>query len=163
MILSLLTSQALVLSVIESWLPVPAVVPGVKLGLANIVTLTVIIFFDLKDALLVVIAKSILSSFFTGGFTVMLFSLTGGFLSTFVMYFIYKKGSKYFSTVGISVAGAIMHNIGQLTIASILMQEITVMTYLPILLVSGIVMGCFTGLCTNYMSKLMSKSLKYIK
>ena len=73
-LLSLFISQALVLSIIESWIPFPMVVPGVKLGLANIITLIVIIFFNFKEALIVVIIRTMLSSIFGGGgFVVFLF------------------------------------------------------------------------------------------
>lgn len=156
--LALMVSQALVLSIIESWIPMPPIMPpGVKLGLANIITLTVIIFFGYKDALLVVAARCILVSFFGGGFTVFLFSIAGGILSTLIMALLYRKLSRIFSILGISVAGAIAHNISQLTMASFIMKELSVMTYLPILLISGIIMGCFVGLCAGFLSKALKK------
>lgn len=144
-LLALMVSQALVLSIIESWIPFPFVFPGVKLGLANIVTMVVIMFFGLKETLLVVIVRVILSSIFTGGFAVFWFSITGGILSALVMAMLYYRFSKLFSTVGISVAGSIAHNIGQIIVASFYMRELTVFTYLPVLMVSGIIMGVFVG------------------
>jgi heptaprenyl diphosphate synthase len=157
--LGLLVSQALVLSIIESWIPMPALMmPGVKLGLANIITLIVITFFGYKEAFLVVIARCILASFFGGGMIVFLFSMAGGLLSTAVMAFLYMKLSKVFSVLGVSVAGSISHNIGQLAMASFMMKELAVMTYLPILLISGIIMGCFVGLCSGFLTKALRKS-----
>ena len=157
--LSLMVSQALVLSIIEAWVPMPtAMVPGIKLGLANIITLIVIIFFGSKEAILVVTVRCILASFFGGGIIIFLFSITGGLLSTVIMAVLYKKLSKVFGILGISVAGSISHNIGQLTMASLIMKELSVMTYLPILLISGIIMGCFVGLCSAFISKAIKKT-----
>lgn len=159
-LLALMVAQALILSIVESWLPVNALIPipGVKLGLANIITLIVIIFFGYKDALLVVIIRCILTSAFGGGLIIFLFSITGGILSTLIMAFLYKKVSKYFSITGISIAGAIMHNIGQITIACLVMKTLSVLTYLPILLFSGIIMGCFIGLCSKFLAEALKKT-----
>ena len=157
--LGIMVSQALVLSIIEAWIPMPTVMmPGVKLGLANIITLIVIMFFGYKEAFLVVFARCILAAFFGGGLIIFLFSIAGGLLSTGVMAFLYKKMSKVFGVLGISVAGSISHNLGQLTMASFIMKELSVMTYLPILLISGIIMGCFVGLCSGFLAKALKKT-----
>lgn len=156
-LLALFVSQALVLSIIESWIPIPAVVPGVKLGLANIITMVIIVFFNFSDALLVVIVRSILTSIFAGGPTVLFFSLSGGILSTVIMAFLYKRFSRLFSIIGISIAGAMTHNVGQLAAASVFMRELAVFTYLPVLFVSGIIMGCFVGICSNFLIYALKK------
>ena len=152
-ILGLMVALALVLSIIESWFPVPLPVPGVKLGLANIITITVIIFYDFKDAVSVVFIRCILASIFGGGVTGFLFSISGGILSTVVMYLLYKRGSKLFSTIGISIAGAVLHNIAQIVIASIIMKDTAVYFILPVLLISGLIMGFFVGLCSGFLEK----------
>lgn len=157
-LLALMVTQALVLTIIESWIPVPVPVPGVKLGLANIVTLVVLIFFGFGDALVVVFLRTFLASLFTGGPIVFLFSISGGILSTAAMALLYRKMSKTFSIVGISIAGAIMHNVGQLVAASIVMRELSVLAYLPVLLASGIIMGCFVGICANFLSNALRKT-----
>lgn len=165
-LLALMVSQALILSIIESWLPTQALfpaVPGVKLGLANIITMVVIVFFDLKDVLAVVIVRCILASIYGGGLMVFMFSITGGILSALVMWLLYKFFSTKFSLMGISIAGAVTHNAGQILIASVLMKTLAVFSYLPILLVSGIIMGLFVGLCSNFMTKALEKSLKLKK
>lgn len=149
--LALMVAQALVLSIVESWIPIPTAIPGVKLGLANIITLVMIVFFGWKDALLVVFMRVALASFFGGGFVIFLFSIAGGILSASVMAILYKKFSRVFGILGISVAGAVSHNIGQVAVASILMKDIAVTGYLPILLVSGIIMGCFIGVCGSFL------------
>lgn len=87
-----------------------------------------------------------------------MFSISGGILSTLVMNFLYKKMSRIFSIIGISIAGAIMHNLGQLLMASIIMKDFSVMMYLPLLLLAGAIMGGFTGLCATYLIKALKKT-----
>ena len=159
-LLALFISQALVLSIVESWIPLPIGIPGVKLGLANIVTMIVIVFFGFRDAVIVTILRTALASIFGGGFIIFLFSVTGGLFSTLVMAILYKKASRLMSILGISIAGAVAHNVGQLVMASIQMKDYNVMTYLPILLISGVIMGCFIGFCTTYLSKALEKIYK---
>ena len=151
-----MVSMALILSIVESWIPVPVAIPGVKLGLANIVTILTIIFFGVKEAIIVVCIRVALSSIFGGGLMIFFFSIAGGLLSTLTMAFLYRKMYNIFSLLGISIAGSIMHNIGQLLMASIVMKEFSVMSYLPVLLISGIIMGCIVGIC----SKLLVTSLE---
>jgi len=148
-----MVAQALVLSIIESWVPVPVPIPGVKLGLANIITIIVIIFCDFKDVLIVVLLRCVLSAVFGGGVSGFLFSFAGGILSAIVMYTLYRVGSKVFSIIGISIAGAVFHNIGQIVIASIIMKDMAFYTILPILLVSGVIMGLFVGLCSSFLER----------
>lgn len=136
----------------------PQVVPGLKLGLANIITLVVLVFFGFKDALLVVVARCILAAFFGGGFAAFLFSITGGILSTIVMGLMLGKGSKIFSLLGISITGALSHNIGQLIAACFIMKDLAVMAYLPVLLVFGAVTGCFTGICSTLLTNALKKT-----
>jgi heptaprenyl diphosphate synthase len=159
-LLALMVSQALILSIVESWLPVNAIlpIPGVKLGLANIITLIAIIFFGYKDALLIVVIRCLLAAFFGGGLVIFLYSVTGGILSTVVMAILYKKALKVFSLIGISIVGAVIHNIGQISIACFLMKTLTVLTYLPALIITGIIMGCFIGLCSRFLSEALKKA-----
>lgn len=160
-LLAIMVSQAIVLSIIESWIPVSALVPGIpgiKLGLANIVTLIALIFFGTGEALVVVAVRSFLTSIFGGGPTVLLFSMTGGILSALVMALLFKRLSRVFGMVGISVAGAVTHNAGQLIVAALLLRDWAVFGYLPVLLGSGVVMGCFVGLCSGFLSTALKKT-----
>lgn len=156
--LAIMVSQALVLSIIESFIPVPVPVPGVKLGLANIISLMVIIYLGWKDALLVVLARCALSSIYSGGYVVFLFSVTGGILSVLVMALLHRTLSRVFSVVGISIAGAIIHNMGQFIVASILMMDTALIGYIPVLLLSGVVTGCFVGLCASFLAKALERA-----
>lgn len=157
-LLALFIAQALVLSIVESWIPIPVPVPGIKLGLANIITMIVIAFFGFRDTLIVVIIRGLLSSLYTGGFVMFLFSISGGILSAIVMNIAYKKLSKALSIIGISILGSISHNIGQLVVASIIMKDLSVFMYLPVLMLSAIVMGCFVGISSNYLIKALKKT-----
>jgi heptaprenyl diphosphate synthase len=148
-------SAALVLHVVEGMLPVPFAVPGIKLGLANIVTLIAIMFFGFRDVLLIVILRCLMGSLFGGSISAFLFSVTGGMLSAIVMWLFYEKLGKYFSITGISTVGAIFHNVGQLLMASIIIEDVRIYGYLPVLMVSSVITGLFIGLVCNYAKKLI--------
>jgi len=160
-ILALMVSQAMVLSIVESWIPMPSSVPGVKPGLANIITLTAIIIWGLKEAFIIMIIRTVATSFFTGGIFALLFSIVGGTFSIIVMYILHRKLLNVLSVIGISIAGSVTHNISQLAVAAFVMEEVSVFAYLPVLLISGVIMGIFTGACTGLLVK--SFALKELK
>lgn len=157
-LLALMVAQALVLSIIEAWIPLPVNLPGVKLGLANIITLVAIIFLDFKSALAVVVLRTFLASVFGGGPIVFIFSAAGGILSTVVMAVLYKRFRRTFSITGVSIAGAIAHNMGQLLAAGIVMKEAAVIFYLPLLMAAAIVTGILVGICTNLLAEALKKT-----
>ncbi|KUO64072.1 MAG: heptaprenyl diphosphate synthase [Gracilibacter sp. BRH_c7a] len=144
-IIIILVTNAILISLLESIIPIPVPVPGVKLGLANIVTLIAIIFLPLKDVLLIVVIRSFVVALLTRGIMMLAFSLSGGIISALVMALLYKKFSGSFSIKGISIVGAIFHNTIQITVASFLLGEIVILYYLPILLVSAVITGFITG------------------
>lgn len=150
--LSLLISLALVLSYIEVFFPVPIPLPGVKLGLANIITLLTLLIFGLKETLLVVLLRTFLASALGGSPVTFLYSLSGGLSSVVVMYILYKKFSHYFSIPGISIVGAIGHNIGQLFIATLITRA-NLFYYFPILVVASFFTGLFIGWVVVYIKK----------
>jgi heptaprenyl diphosphate synthase len=159
-ILSLLVSQALVLHVIERMIPVPIPVPGVKLGLANVISMFTIIIFGWKEAMLVVFLRTILGSFFGGGVSSFLYSFTGGIISTIAMAVLYKYFKKIFSIVAISVVGAVFHNIGQILIASMVVSNVNLFFYLPVLLIAAVITGIFIGLTVQYTMKPLQTILR---
>ncbi|MDF2521237.1 MAG: Heptaprenyl diphosphate synthase component [Clostridia bacterium] len=159
-ILSLLISQALVLHVIERMIPVPIPVPGIKLGLANVISLFTIILFGWKEALLVVFLRTLLASFFGGGFSAFAYSIAGGFLSALMMSLLYKNFRNTFSIIAISVVGAVFHNIGQVLVASLAVSNVNIFFYLPVLLISGVITGIFIGVAVQYTMKPLSTILK---
>ncbi|MEG6570533.1 Gx transporter family protein [Thermoanaerobacterium thermosaccharolyticum] len=158
--ISMLVSQALVLNIIESFIPVPIPVPGIKIGLANIVSLVTILMFGFKETLVVVVLRTLLAQLLVGNITSFLFSVSGGILSACIMYVVYKKFSKYFSLVGVSVFGSVAHNVGQLFVASIVINNFLIFSYLPVLVMAGIIMGIFTGLVANFFRKYI-KNIEY--
>lgn len=154
--LALLISIALVLHYLENFFPPLA--PGAKLGLANIVTMITLHLFGFWEAMVVVVVRSILGPMLGGSPTAILYSMAGGVLSCIVMAMLYFKLSKYFSLLGISVAGAVFHNIGQLLTASLLYGTIGILfTYLPILMLSSVITGNFIGLAVKYMIRFLSR------
>ncbi|AYD40563.1 Gx transporter family protein [Clostridium fermenticellae] len=153
--MSLLTGIALVIYIVEAQIPV--VFPGIKLGLANVVSLAALIVFGWKEAFLIMFLRTILGSMFAGNMSSFLFSVSGGILSNLVMALMYKYLKKYISLWTISITGAIFHNIGQLFVAAIVIQDLRIYIYLPILLVSAIAAGLFIGLCCNILVKHLNK------
>jgi heptaprenyl diphosphate synthase len=142
---AVLVALALALSYTERFLPLQWLIPlpGVKLGLANIVTLIALYLMGGKYAVAILVPRCILGSIFGGGITGLLFSLTGGMLAMGVMILCRKM--PHLSIYGVSVLGAAAHSVGQILAAMGLMQSVYVLAYLPYLL--GI--SIFTGLATG--------------
>ncbi|MEI6132722.1 MAG: Gx transporter family protein [Bacillota bacterium] len=155
--LAMFISLAMILSVVETWIPLPVVIPGVKLGLANIITVLVILKFGYKEAIIVVFLRCLLVSMLFGGPIIFLFSISGGLFSTLVMSLLFRFFGKTFSILGISIAGSMAHNIGQIVVASIIIGEAMIFTYLPILLVAGIFTGVFVGLLSTFINNSLKK------
>lgn len=155
--IGLLVAQALVLYLIESMIPVPFITPGAKLGLANLVTVVALYTLDSsKDVFLIVILRLILSSIFGGSVSTFMYSGAGAVISYFVMVFAKKLGKDKLSVIGVSAAGAVFHNVGQLLVACFIVKNIAVMLYLPILSIAGIGTGIFIGITANYLIKHMA-------
>lgn len=144
-VIIILVSNAILISLLESLIPIPIPVPGVKLGLANIITLIGIAFLPLKDVLMLVTIRCFVVAVLTRGVMMLPFSLGGGIISALIMALLYKKFSRIFSTKGVSIVGAIFHNTTQIIVASLLLGEFVIIYYLPILLVSAVITGFLTG------------------
>lgn len=147
----MLTALAVVLSLVERLFPLDAVVPvpGVKLGLANIVTLFALTRLSGRDALAILLCRVALSSLLMGSVTAFLFSLFGGLLALAVMGLLLCVEGRFCSVLGVSVAGAAAHNIGQIAAAVIWMKTGAVVAYLPLLLVMSVPLGLVTGLTAS--------------
>lgn len=144
----MLTALAIVLSLAEQLFPLDAIVPvpGVKLGLANVVTLFALTRLSARDAVAILLCRVALSSLLMGSVTAFLFSLFGGLLALIVMGLVLRAEGKFCSVLGVSVAGAAAHNIGQIIAAVIWMKTGAVVAYLPLLLVMSVPLGLVTGL-----------------
>lgn len=147
--LGLLTTIALTIFMIESALPALAPIPGIKLGLANIVTLFILLRFQVRDAVLVLFIRIILASVFAGQMVSFLYSICGGVLCLAVMALVNRLLDKKFIFLT-SVFGAIAHNIGQVLAAYFVLGMSGVFVYVPFLLLSGVVTGLFTGVICYY-------------
>lgn len=151
-ILSLLTTIALTIFMLEAALPVIIPIPGIKLGLANIVTVFVLTRYGAKDALMVLLARIILASVFAGQMVYFIYSFCGGILCLVVMAVVNRiLGNAYVYLT--SVTGAIAHNLGQIMAAFFVLQMSGIFAYIPYLMISGVVTGLFTGLVCLFMGK----------
>lgn len=156
---AVLTALALVLSIVERWIPLDLIVPipGIKLGLANIVTLFALLRLSPLDAAIILLIRSMVMGLITGPTTLM-FSLAGGTLALLVMWLLSRWEGRVFSLVGISLAGAAAHNIGQISVAVLLLSEpLLLLMYLPPLLLAGLVTGTLTGVAAFPIAARFSK------
>ena len=142
-LLAMLTAVAMILSYVESLLPSFGI-PGVKMGLANIAVIFALFRFGWKEAAALSLVRVVLVSLLFGSVGAMLYSLAGAVLSLAVMALLRRIDR--FSTVGISVAGGVAHNAGQILMAMLILQTKQLLGYLPVLAVSGIAGGVLTGL-----------------
>ena len=155
--MSLLISQALVLSKIESLIPVPFLMPGAKLGLANIVTMIAIYTLGYKKAFTVLSIRILLSVFFAGSMSKLMYSLGGAsfsFIFIIIFMIIFKEN---ISIIGISIVGAVFHNIGQILVAILILESSAVIFYMPILILIAIPTGIFIGFCSKYILLYLKK------
>ena len=137
------TALAMVFSYVEAIIPFSFGVQGVKLGFANIVVLAGLYMMPAKDVFVISMTRIVLMGLlFYNGIT-LLYSLCGGILSFVVMYFLKKISA--FSILGVSAAGAVAHNTGQIIAAYVIILNVSVFVYFPVLIVSGVVMGVIVG------------------
>ena len=148
----ILAAVALVISSLERYVPLHALIPlpGIKLGLSNCIILFIIRKIDCKSAIAVLILKCFIASLLFGGPISLVYSLCGGLFAVVGMC-ITVKFERVFSIFGVSVFGAAMHQIGQICAASVMLKSTYVFSYLPFLLIASVI----TGLITGAVSKLL--------
>ena len=142
---------ALVVSYIEVLIPIPVGIPGIKLGLANGVIMVLLFFTTWIRTLEISVIRVVLAGFLFGNPMTIAYSLAGGILSLIVMGIL--KKIKGFSSVGISVGGGVAHNIGQLSIAVILMENSKIYYFAPVLLLTGTIAGVMIGVLSGVLVK----------
>ena len=147
----LLVALAFILSYLESLFPIPVPIPGIKLGLANLVIITALYSMGGKDAFILSLIRTILVGFTFGNLSMMAFSLAGGLLSWLTMYIFYK--SNLFTIIGVSIIGGVAHNIGQVSMAVIVNYNMNIFYILPLLTISGIVTGALIGIIASLIVK----------
>lgn len=151
------TALAFVFSYIESLLPINLGIPGVKLGLANLVVIVALYLIGVKSACILSMVRIVLMGFTFGNPASMIYSLAGGVLSLFVM--ILAKKIKFFSVTGVSVLGGVFHNIGQILIAIVVVETASLLYYLPILILSGTLAGVVIGMLAAVLIRHLQKAL----
>ena len=139
-----MAALALIFSYVEAIIPYNPGVPGIKLGIANVVTVVALYRFGAKDAAAVSVIRVVLAGLLFNGVFGMLYSLAGALLSLLGM--ILLKKTDLFSVVGVSMAAGVLHNLGQLLVASALIEDLRIFFYFPVLMFSGIAAGILVGI-----------------
>ena len=145
------TALALIFSYVETLIPINFGIPGAKLGLANLVIVIVLYKTGGKEALLLSVTRIVLSGFLFGNLFAILYSLAGGLFSLAVMGLVKRR--KSFSIIGVSMAGGVTHNIGQLIVAMLVVETYQVGYYLPVLMLAGLATGTLIGVISREVLK----------
>jgi heptaprenyl diphosphate synthase len=160
--MAIFVALALALAVVENLFPLaaflPGIAPGVKLGLANIVTLTALFLLSIPEVLGVIIIRVALSAALAGGPSYFLFSVAGALLAFAAMAPLVYRAGRFVSLASVSVIGALAHNLGQLLVAALLTRTLAIVYYLPVLLTSAAATGVLVGLTTAFVLRALAKS-----
>lgn len=148
--LALLATIALTIFIVERYIPNPVPIPGVKLGLANIVTVYAVYRYKPGEVLLLVLTRIVLSAIFGGNLMALLYSAAGGLLCLAGMIPLHHMIPDRTLWIS-SILGAVLHNIGQIAVAVLVTGSLGILMYFPFLLVSGCCAGAFTGLCAQFL------------
>ena len=152
----LVLALALIAGYVESLIPIAVAIPGIKLGTANSVILILLYMVGVKEAFIVNISRVVLSGFLFGSMSSILYSLSGAIVSLLIMTML--KKTDRFSISGVSMAGGVAHNIGQLTMAALVLETSAVWYYLPVLIISGSLTGLLIGFLTGEIRKRIPKT-----
>lgn len=147
---------AFAFSYLESLIPFNFGIPGIKLGIANLVVIVALYTMNAKDAIFISIIRILLSGLAFSGPFAMIYSLIGGLLSFLVM-FAAKKGNKL-SPIGVSALGGTVHNFGQILVAAVVMRTYRIIYYFPILMIVGLVTGILNGIIADIIIKRIAKT-----
>jgi len=153
----LLLALALIAGYVESLVPVPIPIPGIKLGVANSIVLILLYITDVKSVWTVSVSRVVLAGFLFGSMASILYSLSGAVFSLLMMMLIKKRNC--FTMTGVSVIGGVSHNIGQLFMAFLVLESGAVWYYLPVLLLSGCITGSVIGILGKEIHKRIPESM----
>lgn len=140
---ALFAALAMIFSYVEAMIPLPVPVPGIKLGIANLVIVMAIYKLGFRYAFTINCARIFVSGLLFSGVFGMIYSFAGGVLSIITMYLLHR--TKLFSMIGVSMAGGVMHNLGQLITACLIVSSTSLMSYFSVLLFSGLISGILIG------------------
>lgn len=152
---AMLAALALIFSYVEALIPLPVPVPGMKLGIANLVIVIAIYRLGFRYAFSINCVRIVIAGLLFSGVFGMLYSFAGGILSIAVMYLLYRTG--LFSMVGVSMAGGVAHNLGQLITAALLVSNIKMLLYFPVLLFSGLISGILIGVIATLLYRRLTE------
>lgn len=159
--MGLLLAFALILSYIETLIPFQTGIPGVKLGLANLAVVLSLYLFTWKEAILLTTLKAVLSGLMFGNLFMIIYSLAGALISCMIMILLKKTGG--FHVPIVSVAGGVMHNMGQLLVAVFVVETYNIFYYIPVLMIAGLITGLVIGsvaaLVLPYIQNIVSKGV----
>ncbi|MCD7868944.1 MAG: Gx transporter family protein [Clostridiales bacterium] len=145
--LGVFSAIAIILGYVETLIPVFTGIPGIKLGLANLAVLFILKQYSLREAALVSVVRILVIGFLFGSMFSIIYSLAGAALSLTAMTLLIRHSG--FSILGISVAGGVAHNLGQLAVATLVLESTSLIYYAPVLLVSGVLTGLVIGTVTG--------------
>lgn len=152
-LISLFVSVALIVSLLEYYIPIP--IPNVRLGLSNIIIINSILLFGFKETFFVSFLKAILLVIILGNPISFLYNFSAGFTSIVTMYILNKFCSKYLSLIGISVLGSVSHVMVQILVSMVLLNTRTLINFIPFLGIIGVFTGILVGIISNYMYKIL--------
>ena len=155
--MGLLTALALILSYVESLIPAFVAVPGVKMGLANIVVVLALYTLGPGEAAIVSIIRVLLSSLLFGSILSLSYSAAGAIISLLSMIIMMK--TKIFGVTSVSVTGGVFHNLGQILVACLVLETDVLLYYLPVLILSGTITGAVIGIASSIVIKRLQKSI----
>lgn len=142
---------AMVLSYVESLIPFSFGIPGIKLGLTNVVTVIMMYTYGIPGALGVAVLRAVLSGFMFGNAFSIIYSVAGCVLSFIFMYIL--KKTNHFAIISVSAAGGVMHNVGQLIVAANVVKTYSVIYYAPVLIIAGVFTGIIIGIVSDEIVK----------
>lgn len=142
---------AMILSYVESLIPFSFGVPGIKLGLTNVVTVIMMYTYGIPGALGVAVLRAVLSGFMFGNAFSIIYSVAGCVLSFIFMYIL--KKTNHFAIISVSAAGGVMHNVGQLIVAADVVKTYSVIYYAPVLIIAGVFTGIIIGIVSDEIVK----------
>lgn len=157
--MGILVSLAMIFTYIEVLFPISIGIPGIKLGLANLVVVTGLYIFGPIDVLLISVVRIILMGILFGNGASVMYSLAGGLLS-FLIMLIFKKVGR-FSVISVSICGGVFHNVAQIAVAGFMLHNSAIITYLPVLIVAGLITGCAIGIVSDRIIRIIKNHCIY--
>ena len=153
--MAMLVALAMIFSYVESLIPINFGVPGMKLGVANLVTVTGLYFLEIPEVLAVSVLRVLLTGFLFGNGMSIIYSLAGAVVSLLAVVLVKKMGGIFI--VGVSITGGVFHNIGQILVAMAVVENLKLIYYLPVLLVAGTVTGFVIGIVAGKILPVVKK------